>query len=100
VFGVETDGGSVFVMEGDSVTLHSGVKKSQQDRIRWYFNDTFIAQINGNLNTFFRFTDRLELDNQTGSLTIMNITNTDSGLYKLQVISSSISQKIFSVSVR
>ncbi|XP_050960730.1 uncharacterized protein LOC127161992 [Labeo rohita] len=100
VFGVETDGGSVFVMEGDSVTLHSGVKKSQQDRIGWYFNDTFIAQINGNLNTFFRFTDRLELDNQTGSLTIMKITNTDSGLYKLQVISSSISQKIFSVSVR
>ncbi|KAI2650788.1 Carcinoembryonic antigen-related cell adhesion molecule 3 [Labeo rohita] len=99
-FGVETDGGSVFVMEGDSVTLHTDVKKSQHERIRWYFNDTFIAQINGNLNTFFRFTDRLELDNQTGSLTIMNITNADSGLYKLQIISSSISQKIFSVSVR
>ncbi len=89
----------MFVMEGDSVTLHTGVEKSQHDRIMWYFNDTFIAQINGNLNSIFRFTDRLELDHQTGSLTIMNIRTTDSGVYKLQVISSSISQKIFSVSV-
>uniref|UniRef100_A0A8C1PV99 Ig-like domain-containing protein n=1 Tax=Cyprinus carpio TaxID=7962 RepID=A0A8C1PV99_CYPCA len=99
VLGVLTDGGSVFVMEGDSVTLHTGVKKSQNDRIVWYFNDTFIAQINGNLKRISSVTDRLVLDSQTGSLTITNITTTDSGVYELQVISSRISQKIFSVSV-
>ncbi len=63
----------MFVLEGDSVTLHTDVKKIQHDRIIWYFNDTFIAQINGNLNKTLRFRDRLELDNQTGSLTIINI---------------------------
>ncbi|XP_059425990.1 titin-like [Carassius carassius] len=99
VLGVLTDGGSVFVMEGDSVTLHTGVKKSQHDRIVWYFNDSFIAQINGNQNRISSVTDSLVLDSQTGSLTITNITTTDSGVYKVQVISSRISQKIFRVYV-
>ncbi|KAF4097231.1 uncharacterized protein LOC131529659 [Onychostoma macrolepis] len=102
---------SVSVTEGDSVTLHTGIKENQQDRIRWYFNGIRIAQINGDLSKTCtdvqcnegteRFRDRLKLDHQTGSLTIMNITNTDSGLYQLEILSnSSISKHIFSVSVR
>uniref|UniRef100_A0A8C1NSS9 Immunoglobulin domain-containing protein n=1 Tax=Cyprinus carpio TaxID=7962 RepID=A0A8C1NSS9_CYPCA len=85
-------------MEGDSVTLHTGVETNQQDRIRWYFNYTRIAQITGDLSFICtdvqcnegteRFRDRLKLDHQTGSLTIMNITNTDSGVYKLLIRSS------------
>uniref|UniRef100_A0A672LV55 Ig-like domain-containing protein n=1 Tax=Sinocyclocheilus grahami TaxID=75366 RepID=A0A672LV55_SINGR len=100
----------VSVMEGDSVILHTGVETNQHDRIRWYFNDTRIAQINGDLSKTCtdvqcnkgteRFRDRLKLDNQTGSLTIMNITTTDSGVYKLLISSSNIdSEKSFSVTV-
>ncbi len=97
-------------MEGDSVSLHTGVEANQQDRIRWYFNDTRIAQITGDLSFICtdvqcnegtgRFRDRLKLDHQTGSLTIMNTRTTDSGLYKLQISSSNInSAKRFSVTV-
>uniref|UniRef100_A0A673JBB0 Immunoglobulin domain-containing protein n=1 Tax=Sinocyclocheilus rhinocerous TaxID=307959 RepID=A0A673JBB0_9TELE len=96
--GVDTD--RVFVMEGESVTLHTGVETNQQDRIRWYFNDTRIAQITGDLSQICtdvqcnkgteRFRDRLKLDHQTGSLTIMNITTTDFGVYKLLISSSNI----------
>ncbi|XP_026105559.1 uncharacterized protein LOC113077367 [Carassius auratus] len=106
VFGVETNRASV--KEGDSVTLHTGVQTDQQEDIKWYFSSNRIAQISGDLSYICtddqcvgteRFRDRLKLDNQTGSLTITNITNTDSGLYKLVVISNSSSEKIFDVSV-
>uniref|UniRef100_A0A672L6K3 Immunoglobulin domain-containing protein n=1 Tax=Sinocyclocheilus grahami TaxID=75366 RepID=A0A672L6K3_SINGR len=96
--GFDTD--RVFVMEGESVTLHTGVKTNQQNRIRWYFNDTRIAQITGDLSKTCtdvqcnegteRFRDRLNLDDQTGSLTILNIRTTDSGVYKILISSSNI----------
>uniref|UniRef100_A0A8C1T4E3 Immunoglobulin domain-containing protein n=1 Tax=Cyprinus carpio TaxID=7962 RepID=A0A8C1T4E3_CYPCA len=100
----------VSVMEGDSVTLHTDVKTNQQEKIRWYFSDTRIAQISGDLRNICtdvqckdgdeRFRDRLKLDHQTGSLSIMNIRNTDSGLYKLLISNSNFdTEKIFSVIV-
>ncbi|KAL0161685.1 hypothetical protein M9458_045410, partial [Cirrhinus mrigala] len=67
---------SVSVMEGDSVTLHNDVNKTQDGIINWYFNSTHI----------------------TGSLTLTNITITDSGRYFLQIVN--VNDKIFSVSVR
>ncbi|XP_056109103.1 uncharacterized protein LOC130086901 isoform X5 [Rhinichthys klamathensis goyatoka] len=110
VFGVGSDEVSVSVMEGDSVTLYTGVKTNQQEDIKWYFKDIRIAQINGDLNKTCtdvqcnegteRFRGRLKLDHQTGSLTIRNINTIDSGLYELKIISSSsISGNIFNVSV-
>ncbi|KAG1946360.1 hypothetical protein F2P79_013826 [Pimephales promelas] len=97
--GVDTVRVLVSVMEGDSVTLHTGVQTNQQDRIRWYYNDIRIAQINRDQSKICtdvqcnedteRFRDRLKLDHQTGSLTIMNITNTHSGEYQLQISSGS-----------
>ncbi|XP_058615433.1 uncharacterized protein LOC131529647 isoform X2 [Onychostoma macrolepis] len=108
---VETNQQTEFVTEGDSVTLHTGVKTNQQKEIIWYFNNTvIIAVISGDLSFICtdvqcedgdeRFRDRLKLDHQTGSLTIMNIRTTDSGLYKLQMISSRINTMIFIVTVQ
>ncbi len=98
--------------KGESVTLDSGEIKKTNDVMTWFFKDTGIAQIIGDPNKTCtdvqcnngteRFRDRLRLDHQTGSLTIMNITTTDSGVYKLQIISSSFSitrVKTFNVNV-
>ncbi|XP_050951080.1 uncharacterized protein LOC127153852 isoform X2 [Labeo rohita] len=102
---------SVSVMEGDSITLYSDVTTTQQEEILWYFNDTRIAVITGDLSRICtdvqcnegneRFRDRLYLENQTGSLTIMNINTADTGLYQLKIFSSnsSISEKTFSIMV-
>ncbi len=89
------------VNEGESVTLDPGAIKNPNDLMAWHFNDLCIAEISEEPSKICtdvqckdgdeRFRDRLKLDNQTGSLTIMNITNTDSGEYKLQIISSSFS---------
>ncbi|XP_050951087.1 uncharacterized protein LOC127153858 [Labeo rohita] len=103
------DNVSVLVMEGDSVTLNTNVETDKQEYIKWYVNDTRIADIIGDLSYFCtdvqcnegteKFRDRLKLDHQTGSLTIMNIRTTDSGLYELKIISSRNSEKTFNVTV-
>ncbi len=98
------------VKEGESVTLDPGVMKTPNDLMTWHFNDICIAEINEEprmictdvqcINGTERFRDRLKLDHQTGSLTIMNITITDSGLYQLQIHSSRFSIiRSFSVTV-
>ncbi|XP_058617582.1 uncharacterized protein LOC131531046 [Onychostoma macrolepis] len=107
--GVSGGGVSVSAIEGDSVSLHTGVETKQQEDIKWYFISVRIAQISGDLSYICtdvrcnagteRFRDRLKLDHQTGSLSITNTKTTDSGEYKLKIISSSDSEKIFSVSV-
>ncbi|KAL7841710.1 hypothetical protein SRHO_G00254010 [Serrasalmus rhombeus] len=96
---------TVEVTEGATVTLRThrtGIKSD--DMIRWTFGttDTRIAQL-GNRDTLTdyeeRFGDRLQLDTQTGSLTISNTRTTDSGVYKAQIISKEISSKHFNVTV-
>ncbi len=93
-------------MEGDSVTLYTGLKQSQQERIKWYFNSSRITEITGDQSKICtddqckeRFRDRLEVIHQTGSLTITNTRTTDSGLYQLEIISRN-TEIIFNVSVR
>uniref|UniRef100_A0A8C2PY29 folate gamma-glutamyl hydrolase n=1 Tax=Cyprinus carpio TaxID=7962 RepID=A0A8C2PY29_CYPCA len=105
VIGVEADEiESLSVMEGDSVTLPTGVSKIQEDDlIMWMSGNYCIAKINISsqviTETHKVFRDRLKLDDQTGSLTITNIRTTDSGLYKAQMIGQQVSKKTFNVTV-
>ncbi len=89
------------VKEGESVTLDPGVTKKTNDLMTWYFNDTIIqSKICTDDQCKERFRGRLKLDHQTGSLSITNTRTTDSGVYKLQIISSRYSIiKIFTVTV-
>ncbi len=83
------------MMEGDSVTLKSDVTKQGRDKMLWYFNDTLIALINGEASKSCLydgegeiFRDRLEVDFETGSLTITNIRPEHTGRYEANFIKS------------
>ncbi|XP_051763474.1 SLAM family member 5-like [Ctenopharyngodon idella] len=89
---VETDEvKSVSVTEGDSVTLNTDIKVQKDDLILWNFGlrEARIAEIYKQTtdiqNSYETFGDRLQMDSQTGSLTIRNIRTDHSGLYKLQI---------------
>ncbi|XP_048050779.1 uncharacterized protein LOC125270835 isoform X2 [Megalobrama amblycephala] len=101
------------VKEGDSVTLNSGLtEKMDGDKIEWWFwtENTLIAEINKRVNvtanniTVYddvldgRFRGRLKLDNQTGSLTITDITTEYAGDY-VMINGAKPSLKAFRVSV-
>ncbi|XP_067253078.1 uncharacterized protein [Chanodichthys erythropterus] len=98
----------ISVKEGDSVTLNSDLTEMKDDdEIQWRFENTLIAEIDKQADSVTvyddvldgRFRDRLKLDNQTGSLTITDITTEHAGVYQLQMISSEFSSKTFRVSV-
>uniref|UniRef100_A0A8C2BD55 Ig-like domain-containing protein n=1 Tax=Cyprinus carpio TaxID=7962 RepID=A0A8C2BD55_CYPCA len=98
----------VSVMEGDSVTLHNEVTEELRHYLRyveWRWEgpeNTRIARVyqhNEMTNIRYydeRYRDRLQIDNQTGSLTIRNIRTTDSGLYQMY---STFSRELFNVTV-
>ncbi len=102
---------SISKMEGDSVTLQSGLTEIQKDGvITWTFGDTGvhnIAHINKETRHFNtcdavldgKFRDRLKLDHQTGSLTITDTRTTDSGLYQVTISSSKQTTHRFNVAV-
>ncbi|CAM4659325.1 unnamed protein product [Leuciscus chuanchicus] len=105
VCGAETEA----VMEGDSVTLHTDLTDIRNDdTILWLFGpkDSVISQITrkGDLNSIFltddvRFRDRLQVDQNTGSLTIRNTRIRHSGQYKLSISRKKTTKKIFNVTV-
>ncbi|XP_056614414.1 natural killer cell receptor 2B4-like [Triplophysa dalaica] len=109
VFGVGADEvKSVSVMEGDSVTLHTDLTHIQTDiQILWTFKlNTRLAEIikREQMNTLsvskdVIFRDHLQMNNQTGSLTITDIKTEHTGLYQLQIISDKISFTSFTVIV-
>ncbi|KAK7136735.1 hypothetical protein R3I93_016939 [Phoxinus phoxinus] len=74
--------------EREDVLLETGVNDIQtDDLILWTFGakNCLVADSETAIITE-RFKDRLELNETTGSLTIKNITNTEYGHYKLQII--------------
>ncbi|XP_029605894.1 SLAM family member 5-like [Salmo trutta] len=91
--------------EGQTATLHTGLAKLQSDaKILWIFGpdspDIFIVEsqvFRGEIITEYkgRFQGRLQLDRETGSLTIRNLTINDAGLYQLQVISEQVTYHNF-----
>ncbi|XP_051551335.1 uncharacterized protein LOC127439220 [Myxocyprinus asiaticus] len=96
VFGDE----SVFVMTGDSVTLHTHVDRyNDYHLLRWHFNGARIAQMNPYAGVQI-FRERIQLNDQTGDLTITNMRTTDAGLYELNILSGyGINTRIFTVTV-
>ncbi|XP_058617614.1 SLAM family member 5-like [Onychostoma macrolepis] len=96
------------VTEGDPVTLRTDVTEIlQYDPIQWRFGDIPIAKINmkENKSRFYnnsaaeRLRDRLKLDHQTGSLSIMNTRTTDSGLYKITSTETGTTLNTFNLTV-
>ncbi|XP_039520365.1 uncharacterized protein LOC120474283 isoform X12 [Pimephales promelas] len=87
---------SMSVMEGNSVTLQTDVTETNGDElIVWRFGDEGkliakydVVKSSPLLNTDERFRDRLQLDHQTGSLTIIHTRTTDSGEYTLKINSN------------
>ncbi|XP_026119998.1 uncharacterized protein LOC113099127 [Carassius auratus] len=81
----------VSAMEGESFTLRTGFTERQGDQeIKWRFGSsrTLLTSIkSGNIIPFSHtvFRDRLQLDRQTGDLTITNINNEHTGVYELNV---------------
>ncbi len=109
VFGEAAERKEVSTLEGDSVTLHANITEIHKvDLMMWMYGaqGSIIAKLNGKSQLISlydvddgRFGDRLQLDNQTGSLSISDIRTKHSGDYQLKIISSETSYRTFSLTV-
>jgi len=80
---------SVSLMEGDSVTLQTGVAKTERDdQILWKFGNqgVLIANLNGIIDA--KWKNVIKLNDHTGDLTIRNIQIQHSGDYDLEINNS------------
>ncbi|XP_073685389.1 uncharacterized protein [Garra rufa] len=110
---ISDDERNIAVMEGEPVTLKPDTEINKDDMIWWMFGDekrlSCVVKLNGMTGDIVtcdyaadgRFRDILDLDKETGSLTINNTRTAHSGVYKLEIMSSSrASQQTFIVTVK
>lgn len=87
----ETDTKTLPVSQGDSVILPTNLTEVQyEDHIMWLYGNTLIAELFEKITTYYdcedkRFSNNLQVNNNTGSLTIKNIRKIHSGSYKLLI---------------
>ncbi|XP_026054812.1 uncharacterized protein LOC113040773 [Carassius auratus] len=99
---------TVSVKEGNPVTLETGAVEIQRDKVLWMFGpqEIVIAQVDKNGSNISytddeEFRDKLQLDHQTGDLTISDIRIPISGDYQMKITSSKATKtKTFKVIVR
>ncbi|XP_048042459.1 uncharacterized protein LOC125265935 [Megalobrama amblycephala] len=88
---VETDKIEVPVMAGDSLTLRTGLTEIPSDGdIEWWFGSsrTLITKIAKGKITYGvdkRLTESLQIERQTGDLTITNVSDEHNGVYELNI---------------
>ncbi len=79
---------------GQSVVLKSGADRSWNlTRVQWsiYKNTTYIASLKDGevvIYKFWRHKGRLDFNNETGDLTIHNVTKDDSMTYNVAMVTS------------
>ncbi|XP_072563285.1 SLAM family member 9-like isoform X2 [Paramormyrops kingsleyae] len=103
------EGKTVAITErlGSKVTLHTSITGLQNDSvIVWTFGTsspppTIAKSVNGRIeiNMSERFRERLQLDPKTGSLSITNISTSDTGIYQLHIIKDHILKKEFDLNI-
>lgn len=98
-------GEEVSVLEGNVVSFNTGVTDIRKVYLIWLYRGAIIAKMNeGNINLYDTddgiFEDRLQLDNQTGSLTINDIRTKHAGLYQQKIITNETFIKTFSLTVQ
>ncbi|XP_056614482.1 uncharacterized protein LOC130429757 [Triplophysa dalaica] len=110
VFGADPDEvKTLSVMEGDSVTLHNHFAIQNKSVLEWDFGmeGFLVAKIDREANEVSlnddvadrRFLGRLHMDEETGDLTIINITTNHTGEYKLEITDPGRNKKTFSLNV-
>uniref|UniRef100_A0A3P9AN66 Ig-like domain-containing protein n=1 Tax=Esox lucius TaxID=8010 RepID=A0A3P9AN66_ESOLU len=96
----QTDVKTVRGIEGQSVTLNTGLTGLQDDVIYWTYGpvrgETIIATLNVDRN-LPEYNERLNLDAQSGSLTIRSLTINDYGIYELRVIREQVWTQTFNL---
>lgn len=93
MFGGETDPVEIReLMEGDSVILDTKciTKLQKDDEIVWKFGSVVIATVKANNPLLSdtddaRFKDKLQINDQTGDLSIRNTRTSLSGLYEVKI---------------
>lgn len=93
--------------EGDSVILHTNTVIQSNDVIKWRWSEDgsksdLIAKLDRDSISFFNvsdgiFSDKLKINNQTGDLTIIDISFNIFGEYYLQIIGEKTTRYTFKI---